>query len=52
MDKEVLVYTQWNIHIPFNLEKWDGEADGREVQNGMDRWIRIYLSLWLTHVEV
>ena len=30
-----------------NLEGWDGEGDGREVQKG---WIYVYL--WLIHVEV
>ena len=29
-----------------NLEGWDGEADGRELQEG------IYVYLWLIHVEV
>ena len=29
-----------------NLEGWDGEGDGREVQKGM------YVYLWLIHVEV
>ena len=31
-----------------NLEGWDGEGDGREVQKGGD----IYIYLWLIHVEV
>ena len=31
-----------------NLEEWDGEGDGREVQKGGD----IYIYLWLSHVEV
>ena len=31
-----------------NLEGWDGEGDGREVQRGGD----IYVYLWLIHVEV
>ena len=31
-----------------NLEGWDGEGDGREVQKGED----IYIYLWLIHVEV
>ena len=31
-----------------NLEGWDGEADGREVQKGGD----ICICLWLIHVEV
>ena len=31
-----------------NLEGWDGEGDGREVQKGE----RIYVYLWLIHVEV
>ena len=31
-----------------NLEAWDGEGDGREVQKGGD----IYIYLWLIHVEV
>ena len=30
-----------------NLEAWDGEGDGREVQKGGD----IYIYLWLIHVE-
>ena len=30
-----------------NLEGWDGEGDGREVQKG-----GIYVYLWLIHVEV
>ena len=29
-----------------NLEGWDGEGDGRELQKG------IYVYLWLIHVEV
>ena len=29
-----------------NLEGWDGEGDGREVQEG------IYVYLWLIHVDV
>ena len=29
-----------------NLEGWDGEGDGRELQEG------IYVYLWLIHVEV
>ena len=29
-----------------NLEGWDGEADGRELQEG------IYVYLWLIHVKV
>ena len=29
-----------------NLEGWDGEGDGRELQAG------IYVYLWLIHVEV
>ena len=31
-----------------NLEGWNGEGDGREVQKGGD----IYIYLWLIHVEV
>ena len=31
-----------------NLEGWDGEEDGREVQEGGG----IYVYLWLIHVEV
>ena len=31
-----------------NLEGWDGERDGRIVQEGGD----IYIYLWLSHVEV
>ena len=31
-----------------NLEGWDGEGDGREVQKGE----RIYVYLWLINVEV
>ena len=31
-----------------NLEGWDGEGDGREVQNGGDMCVY----LWLIHVEV
>ena len=34
--------------LGINLEGWDGEADGREVQKGGD----IYIYLWLIHVEV
>ena len=30
-----------------NLEGWDGEGDGREVQMG-----GIYVYLWLNHAEV
>ena len=30
-----------------NLERWDGEGDGREVQRE-----GIYVYLWLIHVEV
>ena len=30
-----------------NLEGWDGEGDGREVQKG-----GMYVYLWLIHVEV
>ena len=30
-----------------NLEGWDGEGDGKEVQRE-----GIYVYLWLTHVEV
>ena len=33
-----------------NLEGWDGEGDGREVQKGGD--IYVYIYLWLIHVEV
>ena len=31
-----------------NLEEWDGEGDGREIQKRGD----IYIYLWLIHVEV
>ena len=31
-----------------NLEGWGGEGDGREVQEGGD----IYIYLWLIHVDV
>ena len=31
-----------------NLEKWEGEGNGREFQKGGD----IYIYLWLIHVEV
>ena len=31
-----------------NLEGWDGERDGRIVQEGGD----LYIYLWLSHVEV
>ena len=31
-----------------NLEVWDGEGNGREVQKGGD----IYIYLWLSDVEV
>ena len=31
-----------------NLEGWDGEGDGRQVQKGGD----IGICLWLIHVEV
>ena len=34
--------------ICINLEEWDREGDGREVQKGGD----IYIYLWLIHVEV
>ena len=30
-----------------NVDVWDGEGDGREVQKA-----RIYVYLWLIHVEV
>ena len=30
-----------------NLERWDGEGDGRDVQKG-----GIYVYLWLIHGEV
>ena len=30
-----------------NLERWDGEGDGREVQKGGE-----YVYLWLIHVDV
>ena len=30
-----------------NLEGWDGEGDGRELQR-----VGIYVYLWLNHVEV
>ena len=33
--------------ICINLEEWDGEGDGREVQKGGD----IY-NLWLIHAEI
>ena len=35
-----------------NLEGWDGEGDGKEVQKGGDIYIYIYPYLWLIHVEV
>ena len=47
--------SQWEFSVWFrklkqglciNLEEWDGEGDGREVQKG------IYIYLWLIHVEV
>ena len=31
----------------FNLEGWDGEGDGREVQKG-----GVYVYLWPIHVEI
>ena len=31
-----------------NLNGWDGVGDGREVQEGWD----IYIYLWMTHVDV
>ena len=31
-----------------NLERWDGKGDVRELQNGRD----IYVYLWLIHVVV
>ena len=34
------------FHI--NLEEWDGEVDGREVQKRGE----IYVYLWLIHVEI
>ena len=33
--------------LSINLERWDGEGDGKEVQKG-----GIYVYLWLIHVEV
>ena len=33
--------------LRINLEGWDGEGDGREVQEG-----GTYVYLWLIHVEV
>ena len=39
-----------------NLEGWDGEGDGRDIQEGGDISIYIdiyrYMYLWLIHVEV
>ena len=35
-----------------NLEGWEGEGDGREVQKGGTIYIPIYIYLWLIHVEV
>ena len=34
-----------------NLERWDGEGDGREM-GGRFRREAIYVYLWLIHVEV
>ena len=31
-----------------NLERWDGKGDVRELQNGRD----IYVYLWLIHVDI
>ena len=51
------IYSQWKFAVwlrklkqglCINLEEWDGEGDGREVQKGGD----IYIYLWLIHVEV
>ena len=50
------IYSQWEFAIQLrklkqglciNLEGWDREGDGREVQKGGDN---VYL--WLIHVEV
>ena len=49
--------SQWEFAVWFrtlnqglciNLEGWDGEGDGREVQKGGN----ICIYLWLIHVEV
>ena len=37
-----------NQGLCINLEEWDGEGDGREIQKRGD----IYIYLWLIHVEV
>ena len=50
------INSQWEIAICLrklkqglciDLEGWDGEGDGREVQKG-----GMYVYLWLIHVEV
>ena len=35
------------IKNPNNLEGWDGEVGGREVQDG-----GAYIHLWLIHVDI
>ena len=35
-----------------NLEEWDGEEDGREVQMMGESFKYIHVYLWLIHVEV
>ena len=34
--------------LRINLERWDGEGNGRELQKGGD----IFVYLWLIHFEV
>ena len=34
--------------LSINLEGYDGEGDGRKIQNGWD----IYVYLWLIYIEV
>ena len=42
-------FAVWQINqgLCINLDRWDGEGDGREVQKG-----GIHVYLWLIHVEV
>ena len=35
-----------------NLEGWDGEGEGREVQKGGDIYIYIYIYIYIIHVKV
>ena len=46
-----LVYVSGNSNrgsVSINLERWDGEGNGRELQKGGD----IFVYLWLIHFEV